>query len=68
MPCLLRYAIAIQMIYNMLPAGRSVIYAVPEDDDIPNQPVERDSDQESAIQRRMDGSVREVNLRRGEAI
>jgi len=46
---LLQYAIAIHMIYNMLPAGRSVIYASVEGDDIPNQPVESDIDQGSAI-------------------
>jgi hypothetical protein len=37
---LLRYAIGVHMIYNMLPAGKTVIYAGVEDDDIPNQPVD----------------------------
>ncbi len=54
---LIRYAIAIQMIYHVLPAGRKVNYAVPEDEDIPNQPVDRDSELESAIQGQMDGRV-----------
>lgn len=46
---LLRYAIAIHMVYNMLPDGRAVIYKSVDGDDIPNQPVERDFDQGSAI-------------------
>jgi len=46
---LLQYAIAIHMIYNMLPAGRSVIYASVDGDDIPNQPVEGDFDHISII-------------------
>ena len=54
---LVRYAIAVQMIYHVLPAGRSVSYAVPEEDDIPNQPMDRHSEQDSAIQGRMEGSV-----------
>lgn len=46
---LLRYAIGIHMVYNMLPAGRSVIYASVDGDVIPIQPVERNFDQGSAI-------------------
>ena len=46
---LLRYSIAIHMIYNVLPAGRTVQYAGVDGDDIPNEPVERDFEQESAI-------------------
>jgi hypothetical protein len=46
---LVRYAIAIHMVYNMLPAGRSVIYKSVDGDDIPNQPVEQDTDLGSAI-------------------
>jgi hypothetical protein len=37
---LLRYAIAIYMVYTRLPAGKSVVYRNVEGDDIPNQPVE----------------------------
>ena len=46
---LVRYAIAIHMVYNMLPAGRTVIYKSVDGDDIPNQPVEKDTDLDSAI-------------------
>jgi hypothetical protein len=42
---LLRYTITIHMVYNVLPAGKSVIYTNPDDDDIPNQPVEKVFDQ-----------------------
>jgi hypothetical protein len=38
---LLRYAVAMQMIQQLVPDGKSVVYAVTEDDDIPNQPVYR---------------------------
>jgi len=38
---LTRYAIAMHMIYHLLPLGRSVIYANSGDDDIPNIPIER---------------------------
>jgi hypothetical protein len=46
---LIRYALAIHMVYNMLPAGRSVIYKSVEDDDIPNIPVDQDFALGSAI-------------------
>ena len=46
---LLRHAVANHMIYNMLPAGRAVVYVTPDGDDIPNQPVERDAEQPAAI-------------------
>lgn len=39
---LLRYAIAVHMVYNLLPAGRTVIYKNVDGDDIPNQPDGRD--------------------------
>jgi hypothetical protein len=35
----LRYAISGYMISELLPSGRSVAYAIPDDDDIPNQPL-----------------------------
>ena len=50
---LLRYAIANHMVYNMLPAGKSVTYASVEGDDIPNQPVEWDTDQGPAIKSKL---------------
>jgi HPt (histidine-containing phosphotransfer) domain-containing protein len=40
---LLRYAIAYQIIYRMLPAGKSVTYAISDGEDIPNQPVHEDA-------------------------
>ncbi len=46
---LLRYAIAIHLVYNMLPSGRSVIYKSVNGDDIPNLPVEQEADLGSAI-------------------
>lgn len=57
---LLQYAIAIHMIYHMLPAGRSVIYASVDGDDIPNQPVERDFDPGSAITAQIGVQVKEI--------
>lgn len=36
---LLRYAIAMHMVYHMLPAGKVVVYSTPEGDDIPSQPA-----------------------------
>ncbi len=35
------YAVAVHLIYYLLPAGKSVIYATPEEDEIPNLPVIR---------------------------
>lgn len=46
---LIRYAIAIHMVHNMLPSGKLVIYASVEGDDIPNQPAKQDLDLDSAI-------------------
>jgi hypothetical protein len=62
---LLRYAIAIHMIYNMLPAGRSVIYAATDGDDIPNQPVEPDFYQGSAINSSVDALGKESQEEKG---
>jgi hypothetical protein len=36
---LIRYAVAMHIIYEMLPAGHPVVYRTAEDDDVPNQPV-----------------------------
>jgi len=49
---LLRYATAFHMVYNMLPAGKTVTYASVEGDDIPNQPVEYDLERGDAIRSR----------------
>jgi hypothetical protein len=46
---LIRYALAVHMVYNMLPAGRSLIYKSVEGDDIPNQPIDQDFELRSAI-------------------
>jgi len=62
---LLRYAIAIRMIYHILPAGRSVVYVSPEGEDIPNQPVGKDFDQESAITAYTDAHTNETQADEG---
>jgi len=59
---LLQYAIAIHMIYYMLPAGRSVIYAGVDGDDIPNQPVERDFDKGSVITAQAGARAKETQV------
>jgi len=46
---LFRHALATHMVYNVLPAGRSVAYKTTPNNDIPNQPVEQEFDLESAI-------------------
>lgn len=51
---LLRYAIAIHMVYDMLPTGKSVIYATVEGDDIPNRPADLDFSQESGSDAALD--------------
>jgi len=65
---LLRYAIAIHMVYNMLPDGRAVVYTNVDGDDIPNQPVERDFNLGSAINFSTDGQgiVSQAEKVRGE--
>ncbi len=45
------------MVYNMLPAGRTVTYTTPEIDDIPNIPVVTSLDVESAITKSTDAIV-----------
>ena len=67
---LIRYAIAIHMVYTMLPAGRSVIYASVKGDDIPNQPVEQDFDLDSAINSNTDiqNNVNQVEKEPGELL
>ena len=54
---LLRFATAIHMVHNMLPAGRSVIYNAESDEKIPSIPVERDGDLESALTSASDAIV-----------
>jgi hypothetical protein len=67
---LLRYAVATHMIYNMLPSGRSVIYESVDSDDIPNQPVEQDSDSGFVINSSIDaqGWLSQPEKGRGELL
>jgi hypothetical protein len=46
---LLRYSTAVHMVHNLLPAGRSVTYAVAEGEEIPTLPVAGSQEPESAI-------------------
>jgi hypothetical protein len=46
---LLRYAMAIHMVYNMLPDGRSVNYQAEGEEQIPTIPVKVDGESESAL-------------------
>lgn len=55
---LLRYAAAIHMVHNMLPAGRTVEYRPDEGEDIPTIPVE-DKEPESAITQASDAIAEE---------
>jgi hypothetical protein len=57
---LLRYATAIHLIHNSLPAGRNVTYRPNEDEDIPTIPVD-DSTMESAITQASDAIAEEGN-------
>jgi hypothetical protein len=55
---LLRYAAAMYMIHNLLPAGRTVIYRACDDEQIPTIPVE-DNSLESAITQASDAIAEE---------
>ncbi len=46
---LLRHAVTRHMVHNMLPAGRTVQYAVAEGEEIPSIPLQRGSEPKSAI-------------------
>jgi hypothetical protein len=46
---LLRYAVAVHLVHQMLPSGRSLKYIVEEGDEIPNIPLYDGSVEESAI-------------------
>ena len=54
---LLRYALASHMVYQMLPAGRSVTYCTDEDEQVPTIPVKADGEFESAITSAADAIV-----------
>jgi len=57
---LLRYAAAVHMVHNLLPAGRTVIYRRCDDELIPTIPVEDDAP-ESAITQASDAIAEEGN-------
>jgi len=57
---LLRYATAMHMVHNLLPAGRTVTYRADDDEQIPTIPVE-DNAPESAITQAGDAIVEEGN-------
>ena len=56
---LIRFAAAEHIIQNMLPAGRSVKYAAPDGEEIPNIPVTSSADRESAITAETDAIAEE---------
>jgi hypothetical protein len=56
---LLRYATSSHMVYNMLPAGRSVTYRAAEGEEIPTIPTGKDAQPESAITQASDAIVEE---------
>lgn len=58
---LLRYATAIYMIHNLLPAGRTVTYSACDDEQIPTIPVE-DESPESAITQASDAIAEEGDV------
>ncbi len=61
---LLRYAAAVHMVHNMLPAGRTVEYRPDEGEDIPTIPV-ADMEPESAITQASDAIAEEGNSEAG---
>ena len=65
---LLRYAVVIHMVYNMLPSGRSVTYQAAEGEEIPTIPVAGQDDPESAILAASDAVVEDTarNEQRGQ--
>lgn len=62
---LLRYAGVINMIYDMLPAGRSVRYRAPEEGGIPFDPIEEDLEPASAITASTDAIAEEGSAEAG---
>ncbi len=64
---LLRHALALYMVYDLLPAGRSVTYTTVEGEEIPTLPAERqDLTPESAITQASDAIVEESASGEGE--
>jgi len=67
---LMRYATAIHMVYNMLPAGRSVTYHADSDEQIPSIPDQIDAELESALTSAGDAIVEQslTESNRGELV
>lgn len=65
---LLRYALVIHMVYNLLPSGRSVTYQAAEGEEIPTIPLAGQDDPESAILAAGDAVVEDAarNEQRGQ--
>ena len=59
---LLRYATAVHMVHNMLPAGRSVTYRAAEDEEIPTIPVSDELEPASAITATTDAIAEESQM------
>lgn len=57
--CLLRHAIAVHMIHDLLPSGRSVQYKTADGEEIPTIPVEEQGEMQSAITATTDAIVEE---------
>jgi hypothetical protein len=62
---LVRHAIALYLVNNMLPSGRNVIYVATEGEDIPTIPVVNQSDPESAILATTDAISEERRAEKG---
>jgi hypothetical protein len=56
---LIRYAASMYLIHNMLPAGRTVTYALAEDDEFPTLPVGDRTEPDSALMAATDAVVEE---------
>ncbi len=61
---LVRHALVMHMVYNMLPSGKSVKYALLEGDEIPSIPLQDVSSSNSALTAASDATIVEVD--RGE--
>jgi len=57
---LIRHAVTLYMLYEMLPAGRTVIYETQEDEEIPTIPVIDETMRDSAITQASDAIVEEI--------
>ena len=62
---LIHYAMAIYMVYQMLPAGHSVTYRAEEDEQIPTIPVKSNGEFESAITSAADAIVEQGSVENG---